>query len=81
MTIDTQTLSLSFQRFFNSEKASGIILILCTIASLAITNFLDGTAYVSWWHTPLAGLSLEHWINDGVGALQIRKVVDGTIRP
>lgn len=69
MTIDSQTLSFSFQRFFNSEKASGILLILCTIASLLITNFLDGAAYISWWHTRFAGLSVEHWINDALMAI------------
>ncbi len=69
MAIQAQTLSSSFQRFFNSEKASGIFLILCTLASLFITNFLDGAAYMSWWHRSFAGLSLEHWINDGLMAI------------
>lgn len=69
MAIDPQTLSLSFQRFFNSEKASGILLIFCTLASLLITNFLDGVAYIHWWHTWFAGLTLEHWINDGLMAI------------
>ena len=34
-------LSATFQRFFHSEKSSGILLILCTIASLLITHDQD----------------------------------------
>jgi NhaA family Na+:H+ antiporter len=69
MTTDSQPLSFSFQRFFNSEKTSGIILIFCTLISLSITNLIDGTAYASFWHATLAGLSVEHWINDGLMAI------------
>jgi NhaA family Na+:H+ antiporter len=69
MAIDPQPLSFSFQRFFNSEKASGIFLILCTLASLFMTNFWGGAVYINWWHASFAGLSLEHWINDGLMAI------------
>lgn len=62
-------LSRTFDRFFESEKASGIVLILCTLLSLALANSPLGPAYRDLWHTPLAGLSVEHWINDGLMAV------------
>ena len=59
-------LSKTFQAFVNSEKSSGILLIACTLISLSIANSPGGTDYLNWWHTRAAGLSLEHWINDGL---------------
>ncbi|HXG88164.1 MAG TPA: Na+/H+ antiporter NhaA [Vicinamibacterales bacterium] len=62
-------LSKTFQRFFDSQKSSGILLIACTVTSLLITNSSTGTDYVSWWQTRAGGLSLEHWINDALMAI------------
>jgi len=62
-------LSNTFQRFFDSEKSSGILLIACTVISLLITNSSIGTDYLSWWQTRAWGLSLEHWINDALMAI------------
>jgi NhaA family Na+:H+ antiporter len=62
-------LSKTFRAFIDSEKSSGILLIVCTIVSLLIANSSIGADYLSWWHTPVAGLSLEHWINDGLMAI------------
>ena len=64
-----QYLSKTFQAFFHSEKSSGILLIICTLISLSIANSPGGTVYLNWWHTPVAGLSLEHWINDALMAI------------
>lgn len=67
-----------FIDFFESEKTSGIILILCTIASIVIANSNLGPDYLELWHTKIAiGIgdtlslkySLEHWINDGLMAV------------
>ena len=62
-------LSATFQRFFHSEKSSGILLILCTIASLLITNSPQGAAYLGFWQIPLAGLAIDLWINDALMAI------------
>lgn len=62
-------LSKSFKAFFDSEKAGGIVLILCTVVSLAITNFVPGEGYLAFWHMKAGGLSIEHWINDGLMAI------------
>ena len=69
MSSDFLVLSKTFQQFFQSEKSSGIVLIFCTAISLVLTNSSLGASYVSWWQTPLGGLSLEHWINDALMAI------------
>jgi NhaA family Na+:H+ antiporter len=61
--------SKTFQRFVDSEQASGILLIPCTVSSLLIANSSIGTSYLNWWHTWAGGLSLEHWINDALMAV------------
>ncbi|MDA8126158.1 MAG: Na+/H+ antiporter NhaA [Deltaproteobacteria bacterium] len=67
-----------FVEFFESEKASGILLIFCTVASIIIANSSFGKDYSAFWHAK-AGFaigdalylkySLEHWINDGLMAI------------
>lgn len=61
--------SNTFSQFFESEKASGIVLIICTIISLLIANSFLGEKYVGMWHSYFAGLSIEHWVNDGLMAI------------
>jgi NhaA family Na+:H+ antiporter len=55
-----------FKEFFNSEKAGGLILILCTVVSLLISNSIFGKDYHNFFQIQLAGHSFEHWINDGL---------------
>lgn len=64
-----------FIDFFESEKTSGIILVLCTVTSIAIANSFFGADYLELLHTKISiGISdtlslqysLEHWINDGL---------------
>ncbi len=43
--------------FLESEQASGIILILCMITSIAIANSFFGKGYVDFWHS---GLGIEN---------------------
>lgn len=62
-------LSTLFTEFFQSEKAGGFILIACTIISLLIANSSWGSSYIHFWHEKLGGLSIEHWINDGLMAV------------
>ncbi|MGE5313730.1 MAG: Na+/H+ antiporter NhaA [Acidobacteriota bacterium] len=57
------------QEFFQSEKAGGIVLIGCTLASLILANSGIGSLYREFWHGKIAGMSLEHWINDGLMAV------------
>ena len=69
METEKNTLSKTFTQFFESEKSSGIMLIACTILSLLIANSLYGPAYLTFWHSYLGGLSIEHWVNDGLMAI------------
>ena len=62
-------LSATFQRFFHSEKSSGILLIICTVISLLVANSPQGADYLGFWQTTVAGLSLELWINDALMAI------------
>ena len=62
-------LTQTFQRFFASEKAGGLILVGCTILSLAIANSDLGGAYQAVWHAKFLGMSVEHWVNDGLMAV------------
>lgn len=59
-------LTALFKEFFNSEKAGGLILIGCTIISLLLANSNFGEGYHDLWQKKIAGLSFEHWINDGL---------------
>jgi len=69
MSLDPRTLSSTFQQFFNSEKSSGILLIVCTAISLLLANSSLGSDYASGWQMRVGGLSLEHWINDALMAI------------
>jgi Na+:H+ antiporter, NhaA family len=69
MTDIQASLSKTFDRFFDSEKSGGILLILSTGISLLIANSSFGPAYLEFWHANIAGLSVEHWVNDALMAL------------
>ena len=69
MGIVRKRLSKSFKNFVDSEKAGGIVLIICTIVSLLIANSAIGTNYVGFWKMYLGGLTIEHWANDALMAI------------
>lgn len=69
MTVPQRTLSHTFNRFFESEKAGGILLIVCTVISLLLANSSLGETYLRMWHLQVAGLSIEHWVNDALMAV------------
>ena len=69
MTIVQKNLSKTFKAFFDSEKSSGIFLIICTVISLLLANSTVGAYYLSIWHFQVAGLSVEQWINDALMAV------------
>jgi NhaA family Na+:H+ antiporter len=47
-----------FKDFFESEKG-GVLLILCTIVSLLLTNSSIGEKYLGLWHFQLGTLLLK----------------------
>ena len=64
-------------QFLHVASASGIILLLVTIAALVLANSSAADAFLAFWKTPIgfsAGSfevqhSLKHWINDGLMAI------------
>lgn len=65
-------LSRTFTRFFESEKAGSIVLVLGTLAALGVVNSGLPTlvdAYRDVWHAGFLGLSVEHWVNDALMAI------------
>lgn len=69
MAIVQRRLSKTFQAFFKSEKTGGILLIACTVISLLLANSPAGAGYLHLWHVSVAGLSIEHWVNDALMAV------------
>lgn len=55
-----------FTEFFESEKAGGITLLICTLISILLANSFFGETYTHFWHSKIGNLSLEHIINDGL---------------
>ncbi len=55
-----------FNEFFHSEKSGGIILIVCTVASLLLANSGMQSAYLGIWDYPVADHNVAHWIDDGL---------------
>lgn len=54
------------QSFFESEKAGGLVLLICTVISLVLANSSISEEYISMWHYQIGSHSAEHWINDGL---------------
>ncbi|MEO8197652.1 MAG: Na+/H+ antiporter NhaA [Thermoanaerobaculia bacterium] len=69
MDTEQRNLSNTFNKFFDSEKSSGVLLMFCTALALAITNSPLGERYLRLWQTSVGGLTLEHWINDALMAV------------
>jgi Na+:H+ antiporter, NhaA family len=63
------TLSATFDQFFDSEKFSAILLIICTAVSLAIANSAAGAGYLRFWQGTIGGMTISHWINDALMAV------------
>lgn len=62
-------LSKLFTEFFESEKAGGVILIICTVFSLWLSNSSIGDGYIAFWNIHIGSHSITHWINDGLMAI------------
>jgi Na+:H+ antiporter, NhaA family len=62
-------LTETFKRFASSEQFAGVLLIACTVISLALANSPLAAAYLALGHAQLGGLTVEHWINDALMAV------------
>lgn len=68
MGVVQRKLSNTFRSFFDSEKSSGILLIVCAGISLLLANSTAGASYLGFWHEYVGGMSVEHWVNDALTA-------------
>jgi NhaA family Na+:H+ antiporter len=55
-----------FSEFFQSEKAGGLILIICSLASLGLANSALSADYTGFFHANLINRPVVFWINDGL---------------
>ncbi|WP_369790294.1 Na+/H+ antiporter NhaA [Rouxiella sp. WC2420] len=55
--------------FFNSPISGGIVLIIASIAAIIVANSPLSESYELLLHYTAAGLSTEHWVNDGLMAI------------
>lgn len=69
MFIEPHKLTAMFHEFFDNEKAASVVLIVCTVVSIAIANSAHSALYQAVWHIQIGGLNLENWINDGLMAI------------
>jgi Na+:H+ antiporter, NhaA family len=59
----------TLREFLTNEAAGGIILIITAIAALIIANSALAPIYFQGLDIKIAGLSILHWINDGLMAI------------
>lgn len=62
-------LTATFSRFFESEKSSALVLVVCACVAIGLTNSFAGQAFSEFWQVKAGGLTLVHWINDGLMAV------------
>jgi len=58
-----------FNRFCAAEAAGGIVLMVAAAIALIVANSPLADGYFASLHVSVGGLSLGHWINDGLMAL------------
>ncbi|MBI6746755.1 Na+/H+ antiporter NhaA [Pseudomonas syringae] len=56
-------------RFFTAESAGGLVLMAAALAALIVANSPLADSYFAALHAVFAGLSVSHWINDGLMAI------------
>lgn len=56
-------------RFFAAEAAGGLILMAAALLALIVANSPWADTYFAALHVQFVGLSIEHWINDGLMAI------------
>ncbi|AMG04642.1 Na+/H+ antiporter NhaA [Vibrio mimicus] len=55
--------------FFKMESAGGILLVIAAAIAMFIANSSMGEGYQAILHTYVFGMSISHWINDGLMAV------------
>lgn len=55
--------------FFKMESAGSILLVIAAAIAMVIANSAMGEGYQAFLHTYVFGMSVSHWINDGLMAV------------
>ena len=58
-----------FHQFLTSEAVGGVLLMASACVALAVANSPLSLIYFDVFRTKFAGLSLLHWVNDGLMAI------------
>ena len=66
LKITIQKILKPFETFFALEASSSFLLAFCTIVAMILANSAAAESYFHLLHWKVAGLSLHHWINDGL---------------
>lgn len=56
-------------RFFRSEPAAAIVLLASAVLAMIVANTPLGSSYDDVLHSHFLGISVQHWINDGLMAI------------
>jgi Na+:H+ antiporter, NhaA family len=70
-------ISRLFIEFFESEQASGVLLLFSALIAMLVANSLFGAGFLNFWHLQVGWDSgaihlrydLVHWVNDGLMAI------------
>ncbi|MFC0173772.1 Na+/H+ antiporter NhaA [Vibrio comitans] len=62
-------MSQMLKDFFKMESAGGIILVIAAALAMVVANSPLNEAYQGALHSYVLGMSVEHWVNDGLMAL------------
>lgn len=57
------------ERFVRTESASGVVLALCTVLAMIVANSRFSISYTEFYEYKILGLTINHWINDGLMAI------------
>lgn len=55
-----------FKEFVASERSGALVLMFVTAISLVLANTVYGEGLLHWFHSPVFGMSVEKWVNDGL---------------
>lgn len=68
-TAETPRAAAILARFLSSEAAGGLVLMASALAALIVANSPLSQDYFAVLRTVLLGMSVEHWVNDGLMAI------------
>lgn len=73
--------------FFKMESAGGVLLVIAAAIAMVIANSAMGEGYQAFLHTYVFGMSVSHWINDGLAVFFLliglevkRELLEGALK-